>query len=105
MPEQITVCYELTGQETVVIYSEQEMADVLDLTCAQLRRELAIGSLSYHAHPSATENKEYQFLQSTCLDNFNWWECIQAGGHFYGWKHYAHVRKLICTECGKEKYD
>lgn len=105
MPEQITQYYKLTGWETVVIYSEQEMADVLDLTCAQLRHELARGTLSYHAHPSATENQEYQFLLSTYQSNLREWECIQAGGHFYNWKHYAHVRKLVCTECGKEKYD
>ena len=97
--------YKLTGRKTGLIYSEQEMADALGLTQAQLRHELVSGNLSYHAHPSAIENREYQFLSDTYESNLKEWECIQSGGHYYSWSWYAEYRKLICTDCGKERYD
>ncbi len=109
MPHKITQHYKLTGWETVVIYSEQEMADALNLTCAQLRNEIEHGNLGYHAHPSSNALREYQFLTSTYLENQLWWGCLQAGGHSYKFSQYYDLPKKlgihICRDCGREKYD
>jgi len=109
MPQKITQNYELSGWRTVLIFSEQEMADVLRLSRAELRQAITAGHLCYHAHPSSNALREYQFTPDAYDRNVKMWSCIQRGGHHFEFHHYYDERleKAVyrCRQCPAEKYD
>lgn len=86
-------------------YTEQEMAKALDLTCAQLRYELVLGTLDYYAHLGTTDEREYQFSQINYSDNIRYWLCVQSGGHFYEIAHEDDRIVYICPQCDRKMYD
>lgn len=108
MPEEVLLDYKLSGRQTVTVYSEAEMADALGLTCVQLRHELSSGNLVYHAHPSATDNREYEFSAESYNTNLVLWACLCGGGHYYefdGYLDYTQSKTVYdCTNCGHRKY-
>lgn len=111
MPEQVTQNYTLSGWQTVTLYTEQEMADALEITRAALREHLTAGriGLAYHGNPLNTHNREYTFLPSTYLHNQARWKCVtEAGGHYFEFVNFldsARTRaKYQCHLCGVEAY-
>jgi hypothetical protein len=91
MPHETTQYYTLSGWQTVTLYTESEMAEALDLSISELRDALEGGKygLSYHSHPLATYNREYEFLRSSYEKNIEIWNCIKAGGHFLEFSRYS----------------
>lgn len=109
MPHVITQFYRLTGYESVLIYSEQEMADALGVSRSHLRSAISKGYLLYHAHPNSNALKEYQFTAKTYEENQQRFACIQGGGHFFEFDHYYDelLKKACyrCRNCPAERYD
>jgi len=73
MPDKVTQKYHFGGWQEVLIYSEQEMADALGISRNELRRAIADGLLSYHAHPKSNALREYQFNQISYDNNLRKW--------------------------------
>jgi len=112
MPEIVTQHYAFSGWHTQLIWSEQEMADALGLTRAELRRALYDGRLVYHAHPTSNALYEYQFHEQAYVENLARWLCLQTGGHRWRWDHYYTLPDEAqqkscwrCATCPAEKYD
>ena len=110
MPEIITQKYFFGGWKSVVIYSEQEMADALGLTHAGLHTAIEAGKLCYHAHPSSNALREYQFNQGAYNDNLDRWSCLRKyGAHQFEFDHYYDKRlgKAVykCRFCPAERFD
>jgi hypothetical protein len=111
MPHETTQYYTLSGWQTVTLYTESEMAEALDLSISELRDALEGGKygLSYHSHPLATYNREYEFLRSSYEKNIEIWNCIKAGGHFLEFSRYYDEKQgkkvFTCKQCGYEKYE
>lgn len=101
MPKLITRCYEFSGLSTVLLYSEQEMAEALQLTRPELRAAIARGEVRYHSHPSANVQGEYQFTAECYADNLLMQTCRRAGGHVWLW---MRAGRAVCANCPAEKY-
>ena len=109
MRQIITQQYRLTGWSSVLIYSEQEMADALNLSCDELRQAIRKGLLGYHAHPLSNAMREYQFTKGAFDQNIAMWQCIKNGGHHFEFDHYYDERQgkamYRCQNCPAEKWD
>lgn len=82
MPKSVTQFYQMSGMVTQDIYSEQEMADALEMSVKELRSRLDhteygprpnddLPGFSFHAHPYANggRNGEFQFNQGAYVGN------------------------------------
>lgn len=82
MPKSIRQFYEFSGMVTQDIYSEQEMADALEMSVKELRSRLDskeygprpnddLVGLTFHAHPFANggRNGEFQFHRDSYVGN------------------------------------
>ena len=109
MPNIISQFYKFTGWTNVEIYSQQEMADVLNLSLTELYHALEHGHLAYHAHPLSNNLNEYQFTPKIYQENQQRWACIQSGGHHFEFDHYYdnHLKKAVykCQTCPADRYD
>lgn len=74
MPIKVTNDYVFTGPILVSIYTEHEMAAVLDLTVDELKRSIERGEYVYHCHPSASGSGtpgRYQFTERAYRENID----------------------------------
>ena len=101
MPQLVTQRYELSGWCTVLLYSEQAMAEALALTRPELRAAIARGDVCYHSHPSANVLREYQFSAECYADNLAMQTCRMAGGHEWLW---VRAGRRVCARCPAERY-
>lgn len=60
MPEWVTQHYRLSGSCSQYIWSEQEMAEALEISVEELVTAIGRGEYGYHAHPLATKGG-YEF--------------------------------------------
>jgi hypothetical protein len=107
MPELKTSYYVLTGPATVLIYTEQEMAQALSISVSELHHAIERGFLSYHAHPQAT-GEGYWFNESSYTGNISRYQCLVSGGHFWRWDHFYDkqlAKSVYVCPCGAEKFD
>ena len=88
MPTEMTIDYIFTGNVTQDIYTEEEMADALDMTVDDLRRALDEDlygpcsllkdrpPLSFHAHPRVT-GQGFLFNRAAYQNNLRRYNIVQ----------------------------